>query len=242
MALDERKKNILNHIREYYGTETSFCAKDVTLSYGETVAPATLAALGKAGHIQKIAGSSPVCYVFKCLNPEEAMLNMEGLYTDISVIQSWDKWQDVSDEIKAQFPHIGTISINQSEEAMIWNPDNEIYDTRAGLVYIFVVNGFIYKDGKTDTTMRERISSYNCGKKSNRIAGTCSVTNFKVLQTLLSFNTDIEVYAYFVNPIQVQCFGETITTVNSPAKTIEKKLNEKLMLQFGRLMPGCYQS
>lgn len=242
MALDSRKIKILSHIKNNY-FNTSFCAKDITDTFGEQVAGTTLSALAKAGFLKKDLNQtkrSPVYYQFVTLNEKEAMDNMEGIFKDASIINTWPLWENF--KAKNYFNHIGQIKVNIEKEEMIWCPNTEDSDIEEGLVYFFVIDGHIYKDGKTDSLMKERIQSYNCGKDSNRQAGTCSVTNFKVLHTLLNFNRTVDVYVYRSPYVEVSCFGKTFLTKDSPAKAIEKETNRLLIEQFGELMPGCFQS
>ena len=57
-------------------------------------------------------------------------------------------------------------------------------------MYCFVIDGKILKIGKTDTTMAKRVQSYNCGKKAYRENGTCSTTNYNILQSFLAINKE----------------------------------------------------
>lgn len=239
MALDNRKQSILNHIKEYYNDKT-FCADDISKTFGEKIYGATLSAIAKAGFLKKVNDKSPVKYVFITDDNNEAINNMAGIFSDISVIKEWPLWENFN--MKNWFTHIGKMYPNREKEEILWVTDTDQSDIEEGLVYFFVIDGHIYKCGKTDSLMRERIQSYNCGKQSNRSSGTCSVTNFKVLQTLLNFNCEVDVYAYIAPYIEVNCYGKTFMTKNSPAKAIEKETNQLLIEQFGELPPGCFQS
>lgn len=74
-----------------------------------------------------------------------------------------------------------------------------LYNTAEGLVYCFVVDGILFKIGQTSTTMRKRIKSYNCGQPAYRKNGTCSVTNYFILSSLVSMyesGSDIMLYIW----------------------------------------------
>lgn len=79
--------------------------------------------------------------------------------------------------------------------------------TNKGLVYCFVINNKVVKIGNTITTIKERIQSYNCGKQKYRDKGTCSTTNYFVLQTFLKTNENIEVYGFFPEKQEIDVFG-----------------------------------
>ncbi len=66
-----------------------------------------------------------------------------------------------------------------------------------GLVYVFVIQGKIFKIGHSITPITKRVQSYNCGKVEYRKNGTCSTTNYFVLQSLLKINKIVQVYAFF---------------------------------------------
>ena len=106
---------------------------------------------------------------------------------------------------------------------------------RKGLVYCFVFNGIVLKVGSSTTNIKNRIQSYNCGKKAYRESGTCSTTNYFVLQTLLNFNVNIEVYAFFPEIISFDVFGKK-TETSLPAKKYEKVILTKMKED------GCFPS
>lgn len=121
---------------------------------------------------------------------------------------------------------------------------DEKYSKRRSLVYVFVIDGFIQKIGSTTTSMKDRISSYNCGKKKYRENGTCSTTNFFVLQSFLNLNKEIEIFAYFpeVSIQRVDYFGEVLEEeVSQPSKNFEKYILERLKKE-GRMPILCSQT
>ncbi|MCL4374214.1 MAG: GIY-YIG nuclease family protein [Candidatus Marsarchaeota archaeon] len=76
------------------------------------------------------------------------------------------------------------------------------------LVYALVINGRIIKIGSSTTSFKDRVSSYNCGKKAYRQNGTCSTTNYVVLQSILNINKNVDVYAFFPEKYTLNIWGE----------------------------------
>jgi hypothetical protein len=93
---------------------------------------------------------------------------------------------------------------------------------RKDLVYIFVIDGIIIKIGSTSTTMKNRIQSYNCGKKAYRKNGTCSTTNYVCLQSILNINKKVDVYAFFPEDNKIDVWG--IEKEISVSKLYEKRI------------------
>ncbi len=104
---------------------------------------------------------------------------------------------------------------------------NDDIINKNGLIYCFVHKNKLLKVGCTTTSLSKRIISYNCGKEKYRFNGTCSTTNFFVLQSLLNFNVIIDVYCYFPEQIKVDVFG-SIETSSLPVKLYEKCILSKL--------------
>ena len=98
---------------------------------------------------------------------------------------------------------------------------------KKGLVYAFVLGGKLLKIGSTTTEFTGRVSSYNCGKEKNRESGTCSTTNYFVLQSFLKLNQDIEVYAFF-SPVIKYLIFDTNKKFPLPPKEWEKTILEKM--------------
>lgn len=144
--------------------------------------------------------------------------------------------------LKSYFEKIGILKPNCQRERLDCEILNKKYSTLEGLVYCFVIDGKILKIGKTDTTMAERVKSYNCGTKAYRERGTCSTTNYNVLQSFLAINKPVEIWAYFVPPIKVEAFGESFEITTSPAKFLEKLFQEKTQAQFGEKLLFCIQN
>lgn len=159
---------------------------------------------------------------------------------DITIKDEWPNWEDYS--LKQYFTKIATLIPNQKKEKIEVKKDfDPRYKTIKGLCYAFVIGGKFIKQGKTESTMAERIKSYNCGKKKYRGTGTCSVSNYKCLQSMLAINKPIEIYAFFAPPIHFELFGKEIETTVSPAKYIENMFNEKAQKEFNGKLPWCIQ-
>lgn len=143
--------------------------------------------------------------------------------------------------LRSYFTRIGELIPDRENEKLLFYGDIDKYENIEGAVYLFVINDKILKLGKTDTSMKKRIQSYNCGKKQYRTNGTCSTTNYKVLQSLLAINEKVELYCYFVPPISINLFGEEITITTSPSKCVEKAFQRKTQEQFGDKLSLCIQ-
>lgn len=110
---------------------------------------------------------------------------------------------------------------------------------KPGFVYAFVLDDKLIKVGSTITPIRERVTSYNCGRKAYRKAGTCSTTNYFVLQSFLNIGRRIKVYAYFPPTLKFKMFGEF--ALISPVKNVEKKILTELKQKYGKLPVMCTQ-
>ena len=110
---------------------------------------------------------------------------------------------------------------------------------RPALLYIFAVDGKILKIGASMTSLKGRIGSYNCGTLSNRLRGTCSTTNFFVLQSLLNYGKVIDVYAFFIPQTVHDVFGQKKEMPHNP-KYWENPILSKLKKE-GRLPLFCTQ-
>lgn len=144
--------------------------------------------------------------------------------------------------LKPYFTLVGELIPNQEKEKLEFYGDEEKYSNTEGAVYLFVIDDKILKIGKTDSTMKKRIQSYNCGKRQYKENGTCSTTNYKVLQSFLTIGKRVELYCYFVPPIQLDVFGETVSITTSPSKYIEKAFQKKTQEQFGDKLSLCIQN
>ncbi|TQR32497.1 restriction endonuclease [Campylobacter sp. MIT 99-7217] len=124
--------------------------------------------------------------------------------------------------------------------------DIEILDEQKckekGFVYIFVIKNKIFKIGQSITNIKGRIQSYNCGKVEYRINGTNSTTNYFVLQSLLSINELVEVYAFFPPKPTYIIFGQSFTDSYPPSKKAENIIIKKFKEEHKKLPIGCTQT
>lgn len=144
-------------------------------------------------------------------------------------------------QLKPYFEKIATLIPDKTTESLKVKESSMKYNSIKGIVYCFVVDGKILKLGKTDTTMKDRVQSYNCGKRAYRERGTCSVTNYAVLQSFLAINSPIEVWGYAVPPAHFTLFGEEVTITTSPSKHTEKVFQKITQQQFGDKLLLCIQ-
>lgn len=121
------------------------------------------------------------------------------------------------------FCHIGNIHPDVKEEKLLFELNSGLRD-EPGLVYLLLLKDKVVKIGCTTVTMKKRIQSYNCGKKIYRDRGTCSTTNYFVLQSLLSNNETIQVFGYYPPRQTVNVFSTELISTANP------KLYEKAIL------------
>jgi hypothetical protein len=152
------------------------------------------------------------------------------------------KFEDYS--LSTQFHRIGVLRPEQEKERVVPVPDDTSDNgfKKGNALYAFVIDGHLFKIGKTDTTIAERINSYNCGKKKHREKGTCSTTNYMVLQTFLAINKEVEVYCYFLPKATLIIDGKVYEITESPSKFAEGLFLEKAISENNnaRLL-GCVQ-
>jgi hypothetical protein len=127
------------------------------------------------------------------------------------------------------------------ETINLTNIINNDYLTKKGLVYIFVIDGYIVKIGSTTTSIKERIKSYNCGKENYRKNGTCSTTNYFILQSFLKIGKKIEIFAYYPETFEINIFGDLKKDIPFPPKEYEKVLLSYLK-EEGELPYLCTQT
>lgn len=130
-------------------------------------------------------------------------------------------------EYKDHFSFLCTLIPETENERVVIQETNEPYIERKGILYLFVLENRILKVGSSTVSFKERVSSYNCGKQAFRDNGTCSTTNYFVLQSLLNINKPIEVYAFFPESIEMDVFGTT-EEISLPAKRYEKRILTEL--------------
>ncbi|MCY4576874.1 MAG: GIY-YIG nuclease family protein [Candidatus Kaiserbacteria bacterium] len=131
---------------------------------------------------------------------------------------------------KSKFKPLCNIRPNNKKECLEIMPREDAKDSdmrRRGLVYIFVIGKNLLKVGSTTQNFKERVQSYNCGKGKARKRGTCSTTNYFVLQSLLNFKKEVEVYAFFAPKIDRLVFGKK-EKISLPPKQWEKSILKKM--------------
>lgn len=237
--MTEKGRYALNLIcKHYFIEDEAFTAAELSERAGEKVNGQVLPALVKEGYLRRL-DTKPASYILIAETEEEAATHIEGLYLDIEKIKEWPLFTDYT--YHKEMPHVGQLIPDKDNEKLLWCPNEDFNDNYPGLIYAFVVNGHLYKIGKTDTTMRERISSYNCGKKEYRNNGTCSVTNYFVLQSLLNFNVPVDIYCFLAPKATLNIFGKSIEISESPAKYIEGLFLSQAKTDFNNKLPGCTQ-
>lgn len=142
------------------------------------------------------------------------------------------------------FQRIGVLKPEVDKERVVPVPDdiNNNGFKRGNALYAFVIDGHLFKIGKTDTSIAERINSYNCGKKKHRENGTCSTTNYMVLQTFLALNKEVEVYCYFLPKATLTIGDQTYEIAESPSKFAEGLFLEQVIIENNnKKLLGCVQ-
>ena len=126
----------------------------------------------------------------------------------------------------------------ENERLVIKETENKLIN-RQGILYLLILSNRIIKVGSSTVSFKERVSSYNCGRKKFRENGTCSTTNYLVLQSLLNINKPIQVYAHFPDEIEIDVWG-TKEVVSIPTKRFEKMILTELKSK-GKLPILCTQ-
>ena len=219
--------------------EEVFTASDLSEKAGIKISGNTLPSIAKEGYLKKV-DTNPAKYLYIADSTEEAYNNLEGLYHSLNDTSNWPNFKDYS--FMENMVYAGQLIPDRANEKIVWTPNELFDDNYQGLCYAFVVNGKFYKQGKTDTTLKERISSYNCGKQEYRNNGTCSVTNYFVLQSILNFNVPVDVYVYYIPKATLKIFGKEVEINTSPAKYVEGLLLNQAIKDFGEKLPGCFQN
>lgn len=164
---------------------------------------------------------------------------------NIRIIKSFEELQNEIDYVdfnkKDYFEHICDLIPNKNLERL----DIKILDDEkckiGGLVYVFVVNGKIFKIGQSICNIVKRVQSYNCGKIEYRISGTNSTTNYFVLQSLLSINLPVEVYAFFSDLPEYDLFGKHYKDSWQVSKRAENIIINEFIEKHNKKPIGCTQ-
>lgn len=164
---------------------------------------------------------------------------------NIQIIKSFDELRNEIDfaefEYKDYFSLICNLIPNREREKL----EIDVIDASAcedpGLVYVFVIKGKIFKIGESITPITKRIQSYNCGKIEYRINGTNSTTNYFVLQSLLSINEVVQVFAFFPDQPEYELFGRKYKDSWPVAKRAENIIINDFINKHNKKPIGCTQ-
>lgn len=128
--------------------------------------------------------------------------------------------------------------------------NERIYKKAQGITYMLTYTGAddierLIKIGCTNKTMKERISSYNCGTINARKGGTCSTTNYRFLQTIVASSRPLGLYiadfSWDTKPIDWH--GHKSVPIASPLPhAVEDIIVKKYKEQFSTLPCGNIQA
>lgn len=163
----------------------------------------------------------------------------------VNYLKSIDQLKDEVDyenfKYKSYFKLVCKLIPDRKNETLLLKPIDEELSNKPGIVYVFVINGKIFKVGESINSIKDRVQSYNCGKLEYRLKGTCSTTNFYVLQSLLSIGVEIDVYGYFPIQPEYTIFGKKYTSSKSASKVAENLIIKDFMDENKRKPIGCTQ-
>ena len=110
---------------------------------------------------------------------------------------------------------------------------DERYKTQEDLIYALVIDGKLLKIGKSITTMKERISSYHCGKNAYRqkANATNSATNWFILQSVLAINLPVYIYVLYIPRTDGEFMGWSFH--NRISKEVEGRMITTFFTQYG---------
>ena len=113
------------------------------------------------------------------------------------------------------------------------------YKNTVGKVYAIVFDGKIVKIGQTSNTLKDRFVSYACGTREYRKRGTCSVTNYHLMESayaVLKSGGKVEVYSYTIPMItkNINVFGKKKKVMCKVAHEYENTLLGLYETQVGR--------
>ncbi|MDR2708539.1 MAG: GIY-YIG nuclease family protein [Elusimicrobiota bacterium] len=156
--------------------------------------------------------------------------------------------KDLKDEIcyeafeyKKHFVHLCNLIPNKELERLEIQELEKQNIKREGLVYIFVIKGYIFKIGHTIGSIKARVQSYNCGKTEYRISGTNSTTNYFVLQSLLNIGEIVNVYAFFPPQPKYELFGLKYQDSFPVSKRAENIILNDFIKNHNKKPIGCTQ-
>ena len=142
---------------------------------------------------------------------------------------------------KDYFELICRLKPDKENETLLIESVNEELSNKEGIVYVFVIDGKIFKVGESVNSIRARVQSYNCGKLEYRLKGTCSTTNFYVLQSLLTIGEKVDVYGYFPVQPEYTIFGNKYKSSKSASKVAENLIIKDFVEEYKKKPIGCTQ-
>lgn len=165
---------------------------------------------------------------------------------NIVILKSIDDLRNEVDyddfEYKQYFSHSCNLIPNNEKEKL----EIEVIDgnniNRRGFVYVLVIENKIFKIGQSISNIKERVSSYNCGKTEYIISGTNSTTNYFVLQSLLKINKTVNVYMFFPEQQKYVIFGKEYQDSFSVSKRAEKEILKDFIKNHNKKPIGCSQN
>lgn len=117
----------------------------------------------------------------------------------------------------------------ESESLKIYDNVEDLAD-RKGIVYVLVINGRIFKVGQSINSIRERIQSYNCGKKKYRKeSGTNSTTNYFCITEFIKYRIWCWGIWVFSSSTKFKIFGKEYQDSKSVSKVAENIIIKELM-------------
>jgi len=132
--------------------------------------------------------------------------------------------------LKRYFIHVCDLMPNKEKKKLsITIIDEENYRIK-NLVYIFVIDGTIYKVGETKRSIRERINNYNSG--NSKKSGS---TNQEILNDFIKKNKEVNVFIYSIPENSI--FGEKYYFTYS-SKVVELLTIARILNDFKKLPVG----
>lgn len=163
----------------------------------------------------------------------------------VNYLRSKEQLKDEVDyerfKYKEYFDIVCRLIPDRENETLVIEPINEELTNKEGIVYVFVINGKIFKVGESINSIKDRVQSYNCGKLEYRLKGTCSTTNFYVLQSLLSIGETVDVYGYFPIQPEYTIFNNKYKSSKSASKVAENLIIKDFIDEYNKKPIGCTQ-
>ncbi|WP_104747770.1 restriction endonuclease [Helicobacter cetorum] len=157
---------------------------------------------------------------------------------NIVILKNIDDLKDEIDykdfEYKEHFNLLCELIPNNDLEKLEIKAIDEKNMKTEGLVYVFVIQGKIFKIGQSVRNIGGRVSNYNGGKNPR------NDTNHFILKSLLKINKIVQVYAFFPEKHTYTLFGETHQ--DSPTRLAEKIITKNFKDKHKKLPIGCKQN